>query len=217
MVEFFARRRVPIVEKIHTKKYGDDILNTRYWLAYCILSSGVKDSQAIHLSKEITDTVYNREYTTSHEYIIKNILQKRHEKKWKYRFPNVRSCWVHDAYLTLQTCNNSLPCEVYKSHIKLRDNIVNRFKGVGYKQASLLLRSLNVSFDCCVIDTHIIDFFILLGYIPADFNKNNIKRKAYIALEVMFKQISEKIKVPMPILDMAVWDVTRLMKTEKLI
>lgn len=210
-----ACRNVIINDSVYVN-YSDDIItNTRYWLVYGILSSGVKDQVAITYSKNICAEFASKDYNQKCPSRMRDILNTN-TNFGKYRFPNTRSEWLHSSFITLQANNNQLPFSIEQKSTKQRDTLVSTFKGIGLKQASLLLRNLGYCYDCCVVDTHIIDFLVWIGWLHNSIKTLPINRKRYFAIESLFKRLAHLLAMPIAILDIAVWNVTRVLKTGRI-
>jgi N-glycosylase/DNA lyase len=184
-------------------------------LAFGILSSGVKDQTAQVFSHKVLTKIGSMLYNEELKSVISDTLTAG-SPTGRYRFPNIRSEWIHQSYTTLQKHENTLPIDREAHFYKQRDVIISLFTGIGLKQASLLLRNLGYSFDCCVLDTHIIDFLIWIDWIPSRIRKLPINRKRYFAIESLFKRLSDMLHIPIPILDIAMWDLTRMAKANSL-
>ena len=214
LVSEVARRNVCICDRLYFKFNDNDVINTRYCLAYGVLSSGVKDEHAKYISKSITTILMDDVYHEDHFQKVAPLLSCEHgsSHKWRYRFPNVRADWLHLSLKALQHYDNKLPINRKWSYIEQRDALLDVFKGIGLKQASLMLRNLSYNFDCCVVDTHILDFLILMDVLPKEIKTYSMSRKRYIAIESMFKFIAIKLGLPVALLDIAVWDAVRIIK-----
>jgi thermostable 8-oxoguanine DNA glycosylase len=206
---------VAINNRVYVSYSPDETINTRYWLAFGILSSGVKDQTAQVFSQKISTQIGSTLYHEDFKNVISDTLTAD-SPTGRYRFPNIRSEWIHQSYTTLQKHENTLPIDCETHFSKQRDVIISLFTGIGLKQASLLLRNLGYSFDCCVLDTHIIDFLIWIDWLPSKIKKLTINRKRYFAIESLFKRLSDMLHIPIPILDIAMWDLTRMAKASSL-
>lgn len=211
-----AFESVDIGSRVYVSFNDNRNINTRYWITYGILSSGVRDSTAKIFSRKIAYHFSDSQYKEKSNERLLNILSKK-ENGERYRFPTIRSKWLHESFLTLQHFDNALPINASLHHSKQRDDIVDNFKGIGLKQASLLLRNLGYSYECCVVDTHIVDFLTYIGWIPNSIKTKGINRKRYFAIEALFRRLAKFLSTPVSILDVATWDITRMIKAEKLV
>lgn len=216
LIKQHAIENISILGRVSPTYSDNNISNSRYWLSYGILSSGVKDNHAHHFSKQILAEIGNDPYFKEDSRLIRNILSTSSEYG-KYRFPNVRSECLHISLRKLQSLGNNVPIEKSESAIEQRDMIVSFFPGIGLKQASLFLRNLGYSYDLCVVDTHIIDFLIFIGWLPSQIKLLPLNRKRYFAIESLFKRLSYYLSLPLALLDLAVWDVTKILKIKNYI
>ena len=84
-----------------------------------------------------------------------------------------------------------------------RDWLAGNVQGLGYKEASHLLRNIGLGTDLAILDRHILKNLKLLGVIeeiPA-----SLSRRRYLELEREMKDFSERIHIPLSHLDFVLW------------
>lgn len=84
----------------------------------------------------------------------------------------------------------------------LRESLVEKVSGLGYKEASHFLRNIG-RMDLTIIDRHILRAFLELGLLselPA-----SIGRGRYLELEGMFDGLAARLRIPPDELDLALW------------
>jgi len=84
-----------------------------------------------------------------------------------------------------------------------RDWLVGAVRGLGYKEASHLLRNIGLGANLAILDRHILKNLKLLGVIeeiPA-----SLSRRRYLELEREMKHFSERIHIPLSHLDFVLW------------
>ncbi len=89
-----------------------------------------------------------------------------------------------------------------KSSRDLRELLVGKVAGLGYKEASHFLRTIGRT-DLTIIDRHILRAFVdlrLLPKLPA-----SIGRKKYLELESLFEGLAARLRIPPGELDLALW------------
>lgn len=205
-----AKEDPAVIERIMYRFNNDDIINNRYWLIFSILSGGVRDNVATAHASSIALDIDKHIYAADHEsLVINHLCCKKNNNVARYRFPHRGASAIHSSLLTLERYGNSFSSFIAADAISSRDNVVKAFKGVGLKQASLLLRNIFASFDCCVVDTHIVKFLYLIGAVPKEFLGTTMTRRRYFSIEVIFKSISSYIGLPLALLDHAVWRCMR--------
>lgn len=86
---------------------------------------------------------------------------------------------------------------------ELRDKLVARVKGYGYKEASHLLRNIGFGEHYAILDRHILRAMVSFGII--DKIPDTLNRTKYLELEAKLKDYSASIGIPFAHLDFALW------------
>jgi N-glycosylase/DNA lyase len=84
-----------------------------------------------------------------------------------------------------------------------RDWLVQKVKGVGYKEASHFLRNIGYEEEFAILDRHILKNLKLLGVIEKI--PNSLSKKRYLEIEKRMKEFAERIEIPMADLDLLLW------------
>ena len=84
-----------------------------------------------------------------------------------------------------------------------RDWLVREVRGIGYKEASHLLRNIGLGTDLAILDRHILKNLKLLGVIEE--TPASLSRRRYLELERALKHFSERIHIPLSHMDFVLW------------
>ena len=90
-----------------------------------------------------------------------------------------------------------------RSVFELRELLVQKVYGLGYKEAGHFLRNIGLGKDIAILDRHILKNLKLFGVIknvPA-----SITRKKYLDIEQKTLEFAGKIRIPMESLDLLLW------------
>ena len=89
--------------------------------------------------------------------------------------------------------------EYFRSHVP----------GMGMKEASHFLRNVGFATDLAIIDVHMKRFLQSIAAIP-DEVLTSTRRRDYLRLEELVRDIAEANDLSLPLLDLAVWECFRL-------
>ena len=151
-------------------------------LAFCILTAGTSAELGVKTIAHLGDTLLNGD--------LNSIQEKLKEV---YRFHTVRAGYLFNARDKFKQLNINSP--------NIRDELVEKIKGLGMKEASHFLR--NVGFeDYAIIDFHIIDILEKYGLIekPKTMTKNK-----YLEIEDILKKLAKKVNLSLAELDLYLW------------
>ncbi len=84
-----------------------------------------------------------------------------------------------------------------------REWLVNNIKGVGYKEASHILRNIGFGEKVSILDRHILKNLLKLGVIQDIPSSMTVKK--YMEIEKTMKNFAKDIQVPLDALDMILW------------
>jgi len=90
-----------------------------------------------------------------------------------------------------------------KDAFTAREWLVKHVKGLGFKEASHFLRNIGMGDDLAILDVHILRNLKRYGVIrkiPASLTKDR-----YIAVEEKMRVFSERVKIPLPEIDLLFW------------
>ena len=165
-----------------------------YELAYCLLTP---QTSAIHAGRVIGELKKNDfQYSDIHPGIF--LCRKEHY----IRFHNMKS-----GYLVAM--KKQYP-ELYKiilstiSPDALREELIARITGMGYKEASHFLRNIGKR-NLAILDRHILKNLVRCGVIQSV--PKTLSQKLYLEIEQKFLQFAEQIKIPMDALDLLFWSM----------
>ncbi len=86
---------------------------------------------------------------------------------------------------------------------ELREWLVEKVKGLGYKEASHFLRNIGLGEEFAILDRHILRNLNRLGVISEI--PTTITKKRYLEIEEKLRRFAEKIGIPMADLDLLFW------------
>lgn len=84
-----------------------------------------------------------------------------------------------------------------------RDWLVNNIKGIGYKEASHLLRNIGFEKNLAILDRHILKNLHLAGVLED--LPGSISKGQYFAIEKKMMEFAKAIRIPMSHLDFIMW------------
>ncbi|HID73410.1 TPA: N-glycosylase/DNA lyase [Candidatus Micrarchaeota archaeon] len=119
-------------------------------------------------------------------------------RKHGYRFPKVRSGFIHLAKAHRE---NLGALRSMKSSAERREWLVGNVKGLGYKEASHFLRNVGYS-DVAIIDRHILHVLEKYGMIE---QPKSLTKRRYLEIEAILSGIADKASVSLGELDLYLW------------
>lgn len=134
--------------------------------------------------------------------------------KTKYPFPNSRANYIADTFYFING-ETDIGSIVYFScgENEKRNMLIENIRGVGPKQASMIMRNLGLFGDFAVLDTHILDYLYIQGITEKRIiSINNIVE--YEKIEKRYCEYAKSIDVDSSILDISIWIVMRVYKQE---
>lgn len=158
-------------------------------LCFCIMTANCSAGKCIEIHENIGDGFLNL-----NEFQLANRF-----KDLGYRFPNIRSNYIVVARNYLKDLEYKIKSKEGKN--QLRDWIVKKIKGVGYKEASHFLRNIGYK-NYAIVDFHIVD--LLVKHILITKPKTMTKKK-YLEIEELLKDIAERLGLNLAELDLYLW------------
>jgi N-glycosylase/DNA lyase len=158
-------------------------------LCFCIMTANCGAEKCI----EVHEGIHNG---------FLNLSQEKLTEKFKelgYRFPNIRSEYIIKARKDKEVLAKII--HSYEDINELRDWIVRKIKGIGYKEASHFLRNIGFK-NYAIIDFHIVDLLTKNNLIEKP--KTMTKRK-YLEIEEILKKIGDRLNLNMAELDLYLW------------
>ena len=158
-------------------------------LCFCIMTANCSAGKCIEIHENIGDGFLNL-----NEFQLANRF-----KDLGYRFPNIRSNYIVVARNYLKDLEHKMKSNEGKN--QLRDWIVKKIKGVGYKEASHFLRNIGYK-NYAIVDFHIVDLLAKHNLIkkPKTMTKNK-----YLEIEELLKDIAERLGLNLAELDLYLW------------
>jgi N-glycosylase/DNA lyase len=147
--------------------------------------------------------------------LCQSLCRPEWERNRRYRFPKARGEAIASTAETFYKNSGSIKdfLECYHDPFSARRYIVGQAKGIGPKQASMVLRNIGYSDDLAILDTHLLRFMDLFGLREASSSSVSTLR-SYEKAEKDFLAYSFKAGWPAGILDQAVWVVMRVYQRE---
>jgi len=158
-------------------------------LCFCILTANFNAERGIKIQKELGGNFLED----------KEIELALRLKKAGHRFPNTRAKYIVEA----RKHKNILKDAIKKSgsEHELRDYLVKKVKGIGYKECSHFLR--NIGFDnCAIIDFHIVDILRDNKLIKP---VKTMSKKIYLHIESVLSKLAKKLGLTLAELDLYLW------------
>jgi N-glycosylase/DNA lyase len=90
-----------------------------------------------------------------------------------------------------------------KDGYRARDWLANNIKGIGYKEASHLLRNIGFERNLAILDRHILKNLHLVGALESI--PNSISKRRYFDIEKKMLEFANAIQIPMSHLDFVMW------------
>ncbi len=137
-------------------------------------------------------------------------------QRWvRYRFPESRARYFSDAAMNVKTCEGSLSNLVTRQDDprKLRESLVELVPGVGYKQASMFLRNISVTYQLAILDAHVLDFMDCVGLARRGKNRF-LSKEIYLEREGLLNKYAHHVGYDLGVVDLAIWVVMRTAKAE---
>jgi len=193
-LKYEIKKRLSEFRNIWENGTEEDIFNE---LVFCLLTpqSRAKSCYSAVCGMIDEDLIRNGNHKQ-----ISNIL------KSKTRFHNTkaqnivkaRNMFLKNGQITLRE-----PISRFKEPLEAREWLVDKIKGMGYKEASHFLRNIGLGNELAILDRHILKNLVVLGVI-----KNiptSLSKKRYLEIEADMKKFAENIKIPMAHLDLLLW------------
>jgi len=169
-------------ELVKNRKTEDKVFSE---LCFCLTTANFQAKKCWELQNK-----YEKFYLSGTEEELKNILKSQGHRFWEQRAQRI----------VLARKNKK---ELFKkiNEDNIRDWIVEKFKGIGMKEASHFLRNIG-NFDYAIIDFHIIDLLVNEKIIE---RPKSITKKKYLEIENKLKTIANKLNMSLGELDFYLW------------
>ena len=158
-------------------------------LCFCIMTANCSAGKCIEIHENIGEGFLNL-----NEFQLANRF-----KELGYRFPNIRSNYIVVARNYLKDLEHKMKSNEGKN--QLRDWIVKKIKGVGYKEASHFLRNIGYK-NYAIVDFHIVDLLAKHNLIK---KLKTMTKNKYLEIEELLKDIAERLGLNLAELDLYLW------------
>lgn len=158
-------------------------------LCFCLLTP---QSNARHCDKAIQELKETNLLFNGCIRAIRPVLRgnaRFHNKKAKY-IVNARRCFDKSVLNTNNAC-------------EIRERLVKKIKGLGYKEASHFLRNIGLGKRIAILDRHILKNLKRYGVIKKI--PSSITARTYLDIEEKVRAFAKKIKIPLEELDLLFW------------
>jgi len=147
--------------------------------------------------------------------LLQPLCRPEWERNRRYRFPTARGNAIANTAATFYENGGSIKGFLGRYHdpFTARRQIVDKAKGIGPKQASMVLRNMGFSDELAILDTHLLRFMNMSGLrqtVPSSVST----LKNYEKTEKVFLEYSSETGWPTGILDQAIWIVMRVYQRE---
>lgn len=160
-------------------------------LCFCVLTANTSAELGLMVQSRINP----RFFITSDPVLLRDTL-----KEIRYRFYNVRSRFIVRNRWILEELPDLLRSD---DRIGMRDYLVEKLDGIGYKESSHFLRNVGI-FDFAILDKHILR--LLSDEFSMDLTKPPTRRK-YLEIEEKFIELADSIGMKPGILDLYLWKI----------
>lgn len=223
---------VEVTEKINDMRSDIDWKESNeydlwYELVACILGSNVKFEHArsfachLHALDLLNLENINKDYNLfelkisralSHPILFfsGDVIRKQ-----KYRFPILKANHIRKTAESLYENGNSIrkTLSQYNNPSIVRYQLTMKASGVGLKQASLFLRNIGYADDLAILDTHVLNYMLLLKLI-SHIQKRISKLVDYEKTESILQRYAKSLGIQLSCLDTAIWVVMRVYQRE---
>jgi len=118
-----------------------------------------------------------------------------------HRFPNKRAEYVYNTQHLAPTIKETI--QGFEDSKKAREWLVEKIKGLGWKEASHYLRNIGY-FDLAIIDRHIMNNLVEHRIVDLD-PKKGLTKKRYLAVEKVLDVLADELDLLPGELDLYMW------------
>ena len=146
--------------------------------------------------------------------LSKRIYEQVSNGKLKvYPFPNIKAKQIVDTALEIYKRSQTKLIKILSKSadpFKARLTLIEKCKGIGFKQSSLFLRNISYCDNLAILDSHVLRFMDL---VLLDGNLKLTKSR-YLFFEELLYNYALLKGVSLAVLDIAIWIVMRVVKGE---
>ena len=188
----------------------------------CILGSQVSYEMALAATDALEENgllTYSGDEVSYAKSIAAVLSMPLYRPEWggarRYRFPESKAKAISATAEYFYRDGNTFQKFLMETDcpISTRRLMVKNAKGIGPKQASMLLRNIGVSHEFAILDTHLLRFMGMIG-LKAPKQNSLSSLAAYEKIEQNFMEYSDRSGWPIDILDQAIWIVMRVYQRE---
>ena len=161
-------------------------------LAFCLLTANSSAESALKALEELGTLIY---HGTREE--IEEALRRS-----GYRFPRRRAEYIVEARRHLPRLKPLI--EHFKNPKEVRRWLVKSIRGIGWKEASHLLRNLGL-LDVAILDRHILRVLNRIGLIDGAEASKTPQGRRYEELEELLRSMADELGIPLGVLDLYLW------------
>ncbi|MBN2051957.1 N-glycosylase/DNA lyase [Candidatus Woesearchaeota archaeon] len=167
-------------------------------LCFCILTANSKAKTAIAIQKELTASGFCTMCLDDIRGAIKRNKHRFHNNKARFIVEARKNINIKDIIKPIADSSEG------KGQIIAREWLVKNVKGLGYKEASHLLRNVGY-FDLAVLDRHILNLMKEDRIIKE--KPKSLTKKTYLEIEEKFRQLATKLGMSCAELDLYMWSM----------
>lgn len=161
-------------------------------LSFCLLTANSSAESALKALEELDTLIY---HGTRGE--IEEALRRS-----GYRFPRRRAEYIVEARRLLPGIKPLI--ERFKNPKEARRWLVKSIRGLGWKEASHLLRNLGF-LDVAILDRHILRVMSRIGLIDETEASKTPQGRRYEELEELLRPMADELGIPLGVLDLYLW------------
>jgi N-glycosylase/DNA lyase len=127
-----------------------------------------------------------------------------------YRFPKLRARQISQCWFPFAQVKDNYHEYVrsFDSEGYAREEIVEKFPGIGLKQASMFLRNIGASRNLSVIDVHVL-FYLRVCH---DWRVSHLTSRRYLEAEDILRDDAAHYGMDLNVFDTVVWTAARTLK-----
>ncbi len=158
-------------------------------VAFCILAANFSASRSMKIIEALGDRLLELD---SEELALEL-------KRLGHRYPRLRAKYIVKARKRLREMVKSV--QAADDEFQLRGWLVRNIKGLGFKEASHLLRNLGCK-NLAIIDLHILRILRRYGLIS---ELKSLTRRRYLEIEKLLRRMAKELGITLAELDLYLW------------
>jgi len=158
-------------------------------VAFCILAANFSASRSMKIIEALGDRLLELD---SEELALEL-------RRLGHRYPRLRAKYIVKARKRLREMVKSI--QAADDEFQLRGWLVRNIKGLGFKEASHLLRNLGCK-NLAIIDLHILRILRRYGLIS---ELKSLTRRRYLEIEKLLRRMAKELGITLAELDLYLW------------